>query len=153
MEPNDGHPGPERRATPRVQLLSHVFFSAGRVEGRGVLHEVSKTGARIEDTSPRLKPGTKVQLTFVLDQDGQPMDISANVVRETESGFAVQFTETNERLELWFQEVLSRSERGDSRETDRSSPPREAGPAPNTLRTPSQRPPGDAAKKTLGSDP
>jgi hypothetical protein len=152
MGPNDGHPGPERRATPRVQLLSHVFFSAGRVEGRGVLHELSKTGARVEDTSPRLKPGTTVQLTFALDQEGQPLDISATVVRETESGFGVQFAEINERLELWIQETLSRSDQADSPQTDPSSPPRESGRAAKARGTPSQRPSGETSKKALQGD-
>ena len=100
-------PVSERRAAPRIQLLSHAFYWADRVEGRGELHDVSMTGARIEEASTPMKPGTKLRVTFGLNECGTAIQLWADVVRETETGFAVQFLEMDRLLREWLHRVTS----------------------------------------------
>ena len=97
----------ERRVAPRVELLSHAFYWAYGVEGCGELHDVSMTGARIEEASTPMKPGTKLRVTFRLKECGTAIQLWANVVRETETGFAVQFLEMDRLLEESLHRVTS----------------------------------------------
>jgi hypothetical protein len=62
------------------------------VEGRGVLHDISLVGAFIEDASPRLKAGTRLELRFSPRPDCLPIRVKAEVKRETETGFGVEFS-------------------------------------------------------------
>ena len=112
--PSNEHRTPERRGAPRVRLLSHAFFSAGRVEGRGTLYDLSITGAGLKEATPLMKLGTKIRLTFALREDDSPIRIWGKVIRETETGFAVQFIEQDRRLNEWLQLVISQSESGAS---------------------------------------
>lgn len=106
----NGYQASERRAAPRIRLLSHAYFSAGRVEGRGVLYDLSATGARIEEATSRIKPGTKIHLTFALDEHDSSVSVSAAVVRETETGFAVHFVDPNQRVKEWVEGFIADQE-------------------------------------------
>ena len=99
----------ERRGASRVRLLTHAYFAAGRVEGRGILHDLSITGACINEASPRMKPGTELRLTFALREDDLPVRIRGKVVRETETGFAVEFIKLARGLRELLQRVISDS--------------------------------------------
>lgn len=81
----------DRRGAERVARPSSVFFSAGRIEGSGILADLSSTGARIEEVSARLRPGTPVAMTLELHGEGFTFEVKGRVARETESGFAVEF--------------------------------------------------------------
>ncbi len=93
----------ERR---RVRLLDRVVFWSGRVEGAGSLRDLSISGARVDDASAKLKPGTKVELTWGLRENGSPLRIPANVVRETDTGFAVEFLDLSAEVRVWLEEVI-----------------------------------------------
>jgi hypothetical protein len=82
--------GAERRAAPRYRARGPVCFTAEDVEGRGVLHDISLVGAFIEDASPRLKAGTRIELRFSPRPDCLPIRVKAEVKRETETGFGVE---------------------------------------------------------------
>ncbi len=66
---------------------------------------VSATGALLENAEPLLISGGKIRLRFSLAQDAIPVDVAAEVVRETETGFAVRFT----RMDARFKAVLRAS--------------------------------------------
>lgn len=95
-----------RPRAPRVRLLSHAYFAAGRVEGRGILHDLSITGACINEASPRVKPGTEIRLTFALREHDVPVRIWGKVVRKTETGFAVEFIKLDRSLRESLQRVI-----------------------------------------------
>jgi c-di-GMP-binding flagellar brake protein YcgR len=86
-----------------------VFFWAGRVEGRGVLYDLSIGGARIDEAAPQMPAGTEIGLTFALREDDSPIQIRGEVVRETPDGFGVKFTEVNEQLREWIELIISES--------------------------------------------
>jgi hypothetical protein len=109
--PDKGYAGDERRKTPRIRLLSHVFFWAGRVEGSGTLHDLSSGGARIEDASPTMKVGSAIKLTFALNDNDAPIDLRGEVVRSTSTGFAVKFTDVNDELKEWIEQVIAQAGR------------------------------------------
>ena len=78
----------EKRKGPRFKTLFDALYSLGREEGSGVLVDLSCSGARLENTSPRPEPGTKVRL-YVFVQPVQPFELIGHVVRHTEDGFAI----------------------------------------------------------------
>ena len=107
--PNEKDQLVEPRGAPRVRLLRHAYFAAGRVEGRGILHDLSITGACINEASPRVKPGIQIRLTFALREQDVPVGIWGKVVRKTETGFAVEFIRLDRSLRELLQRVISDS--------------------------------------------
>ena len=86
-----------------------------RTDARGLLHDISSSGARIEEASLRLKPGTVVRLTLPLIGEFEPVQVRGEVVRETETGFAVRFVDAEsiqESLERWM-DMARRQARGE----------------------------------------
>jgi hypothetical protein len=75
-----------------------VHFEAGFTEGWGSLADISTKGARIDDADPRLKKGSNVRLMISLVEGALPVKLKARVVRETTTGFAVQFSGLEPRL-------------------------------------------------------
>jgi len=60
----------------------------------GQICDLSVTGARIEKTDISPLIGSRVQVSFVLGSDAAPLEVSAEVVRETRGGgFAIEFRE------------------------------------------------------------
>ncbi len=104
----------EHRGKPRVAradeqgLPERVYFSFGRIEGVGVLRDVSATGARIAATR-RLPPGLAIEMYFVVDATRR-LRASAEVVRTTASGFVARFLEVEPDLERLIAEAAARSE-------------------------------------------
>jgi CBS domain-containing protein len=86
-----------------------VGFQAGDVEGRGTLEDISVTGARIEQAVPTLKAGTALRLRFAPDA-GLTVELRGKVVRETESGFAVEFTHVPAALKTLLRLQLGQAE-------------------------------------------
>ena len=99
--------GPERRSSLHVPVGSRALFSADRIEGQGILHDLSPEGARIEEASARLPPRSRVRISFEILGEVFPLWIPATVVRETETGFAVQFLEMDRLLKEWLHRVTS----------------------------------------------
>ncbi len=94
----------ERRAAPRFQ--GSVYFRSGRVQGTGVLHDISLTGARVVPLtiSGKLEPDAPVDLWVSRDIDHGPRIAGARVVWSNDVEFAVEF----ETLHEWVQELLQR---------------------------------------------
>ena len=70
---------------------------------------VSATGALLEDAEPLLISGGEISLRFSLAQDTIPVEVSAEVVRETETGFAVRFTTMDARIRAVLRTVISKA--------------------------------------------
>ena len=70
---------------------------------------VSATGALLEDAEPLLISGGKIRLRFSFAPDAIPVDVSAEVVRETETGFAVRFTTMDARVRAVLRAVISKA--------------------------------------------
>ena len=91
--------GPEDRARPRSAPRApvQVQFSAGRVDGTGVIGDLSLSGAWIAEASASPAAGTLIAL-FLDTGAGEPVRATAEVVRRTAKGFAVRFPTLNPQL-------------------------------------------------------
>ena len=92
----------ERRAAPRFQ--GSVYFRSGRVQGTGVLHDISPSGARVVPLTMfgKLEPDAPVDLWVSRDIDHGPRTAGARGVWSNDVEFAVEF----ETLGEWVHELL-----------------------------------------------
>ncbi len=81
--------GEDRRSSARVSSV--VFYSSGRIEGRGIPYDVSPTGARILDASATVSIGSVVALLPEAIEEDSTSPVRGTVVRRDASGFAVCF--------------------------------------------------------------
>jgi hypothetical protein len=75
---------------------------------RGVIADLSTTGARIVGLAQRPEPGTEVRLRFSLLDGAKPVLVKATVVRHTKTGYAVHFNRIDPKLLRVFKHGLSR---------------------------------------------
>ena len=85
-----------RRRHNRIPIRLEGFYAAGRVEGVGVLANISYSGALIEDTVMRPEIGTLVVLYVYLQppsafEAATPFELSGHVVRHSSAGFAIEY--------------------------------------------------------------
>ncbi len=85
-----------KRRGDRVSIRLEAFYSYGRVEGDGVLANISYSGARIEDTTMRPEVGTLVTLYVHLKPPSAveaptPFKLAGHVVRHSSAGFAIEY--------------------------------------------------------------
>lgn len=86
----------ERRRAPRIPW--EVQFSSGRLEGTGILRDLSVSGAHIMALGIQPAPGEPARLYFSTCWTEEPLVVVAKVTRRTDSGFAVRFCEADPRL-------------------------------------------------------
>ena len=98
----------ESRSSPRVVVRFPVKFFGRNVEGTAYARNVSVSGALLEEAEPLLITGGQIRLRFALAPDALPIDISAEVVRETEGGFTVRFTRMDSRVRSVLKTVISK---------------------------------------------
>jgi len=80
----------ERRKHPRFRARFDTLASSGRMEGAGVLTDISYSGARLESSSLTPELGTKVRL-YVFVQPVSPFELVGEVVRTSSGGFAIAY--------------------------------------------------------------
>ncbi len=78
----------ERRDEVRIETRFEVAWSAGRLEGVGVLRNLSGSGAWIDEVSVQPPMGARIRIV-ILEDDRDPLVVEGVVVRRTTSGFAV----------------------------------------------------------------
>ena len=101
--------GRESRSSARISVRFPVTYTGRQVEGTAMARNVSATGALLEDAEPLLISGGEISLRFSLAQDTIPVEVSAEVVRETETGFAVRFTTMDARIRAVLRTVISKA--------------------------------------------
>ena len=67
------------------------------LEGTGRVSNISKSGLLLEDVDPPVISGSTIKLRLSFLEDSIPVEIPAQVTRETETGFAVEFKKLNPR--------------------------------------------------------
>ncbi len=105
---------------PRVQVQFAAEYVGKRVDGTGNVRNLSRTGALIEPAEPPLEPGSEVGIRLWFPDSTLAVEVAAEVVRESDAGFAVRFTEMNERtyniLTLVIARAVARGLAGDDEE-------------------------------------
>ena len=76
-----------------------VFFSAGAIRGTGIILDISATGAHIYKPSLNVARGVVLDLFFLQPDTERRLHADGEVVRRTESGFAVHFLRVERELE------------------------------------------------------
>ncbi len=82
----------ERRAQPRTKIGLDVLCSSGREEGTAILKHLSVSAALLEPATIRPAVGDSVTIRLQVESDEEPDSLRTNVVRQTPSGFAVEFS-------------------------------------------------------------
>ncbi len=91
-----------RRHENRVPISLKAYYSFGRVDGVGVLANISYSGALIEDISTRPPEiGTPIVLwVYLISPSGveevTPLELVGYVVRHTSTGFAVEYEDNHD---------------------------------------------------------
>ena len=70
---------------------------------------MSKSGARLEQTSEPVKPDTSLTLELCFFPGAAPVVLSAEVVRKTPGGFAVRFVNVNDRNQSLLRVILPKA--------------------------------------------
>ena len=97
-----------KRGKERVQMRVPVEFRGRRTQGRGFIRNISESGALVEDAAPLVVAGCRIRLRFAFFEDSLPVEIPASVVRETATGFGVQFSGLDARLRNVLALVIAR---------------------------------------------
>ena len=79
------------RRNPRMPTRFAIQFSSQRQEGKGVLANISYTGARVEETGIRPSIGALAILYVCLPDDLKPFQLEGKVARHTHAGFAIEY--------------------------------------------------------------
>jgi hypothetical protein len=86
------------RTDQRFQLKLPVNYETADGRGRGVTWDISTRDARIEGVSYLARPGTAITLEVLLPPDMIPLELRGQVVRETITGFAVEFVGVHDHV-------------------------------------------------------
>ena len=95
-----------RRGDGRVQTRFESLYSSGRKEGTGTLIDISYSGAHIEGVSTQPELGKGLRL-FVFVQPISPFELVGEVVRHTETGFAIEFSGLSDELKRFVDDVAA----------------------------------------------
>ena len=99
----------EQRTDDRVSI-GIVGLEIDGLCSTGRVHDISGTGARIEDTPLKPAVGADVRVTFVLSLDRPGFEVLGEVVRFTETGgFAISFSAVDPRLRAVLIELADRA--------------------------------------------
>jgi len=84
-----GNPS-NRRRNARIKTSFETLYSSERLEGAGVLMDLSYEGALLQDASSKPAVGAHVRL-YVFVRPVDPFELLGSVVRHTADGFAIRF--------------------------------------------------------------
>ena len=118
-------------AQPGVSRHLRLLKEGGLVEeerdrGWSYYGLISSSGALIEEVDPPLLSGGKIALSFTPFDDSKPIELRATIVRETDTGFAVEFDEldvpTYKILRTAISEAIRRSQEESAAVKRRAAP-------------------------------
>jgi hypothetical protein len=92
-EENPDPPPEKPQPARRFHLRIPVKYESEEQSGEGMLVDLSSSGALIEATNVPLNFGALVDIGYTLESEEKPTELYGKVVRETDSGFAVEFVE------------------------------------------------------------
>ncbi len=96
----------EKQAAPRLEARIPVGYSGGRLEGQGIISNLSKSGAALSEITTPVPNGVRLNLEFAALSGLPWFSLWAEVVRQTEDGFAVRFLEPDSQKRRLLDPVL-----------------------------------------------
>lgn len=106
---DDSRDLPERRVAKRFPVHVAVSYRSASIQGKAQISSMSRSGARLEQTSEAVPLGTNVAMELCFFPGAAPILLSAEVVRETPGGFAVKFVSLTERNQALLRVVLPKA--------------------------------------------
>ena len=99
----------DTRKSRRINVRFRAEFTGRKVRGAGVVQNISLGGALIEQADPLLLSGGEVKVRFSFFENSVPVEVPAEIVRETSSGFAVRFRDLSRRMRSVLTVAISRA--------------------------------------------
>jgi hypothetical protein len=87
----------DNRRDLRIRTQFETLYSAGRMEGAGVLADISYSGARLDGVSHKPELGSVLRL-YVFLHPVNPFELKGRVVRHTEKGFAIEYKDLDPEI-------------------------------------------------------
>ena len=81
----------------RIGTRFETLYSLGRMEGVGMLTDISYSGALFEETTVKPDIGTEVR-AYVFVQPVSPLELVGEVVRHTDNGFAIAYKDLDPEI-------------------------------------------------------
>lgn len=88
----------EQRAEPRKSVCAGVVYRSGKQEEGAEVVNISLSGALLKCAAPPPDEGTIVEVRFDSPETGTTIEVNAQVIRHTEPGFAIHFSEVTTGL-------------------------------------------------------
>ncbi len=108
--PDNGRGSGDTRA-PRFDLRVPIKYQSRGDRGNGIIWDISSSGARIELATVGVVPGSTVRMSFSYLPTAPPVLTSAQVVRYTQGGFAVQFVNMGRQTHQLLEDALPNAAR------------------------------------------
>lgn len=102
-----------RRVDPRREVEIPVRFGIRDTSSEGAIGDISVSGARIERTPDRPSPGTRMFLELPLADSSSRFRVLTHVIRDTGTGFAVQFIQLDAQMRQRIQRLIRKLGRAD----------------------------------------
>ena len=100
----------EQDPRPRHHMQTPIAYWGAEVEGGGTLADISASGALIEPAFPPVSPGTHLTLALPYfprtHVEIRSVELQSEVVRATDSGFAVFFKDLDPEATSLLKELL-----------------------------------------------
>ena len=106
---------PERRRGTRYLVQLPVSYRSAGGSTRGTILDISATGAAVEGTPPHEQLGGALVLQFECFGTIEPIGLNATLVRLTDRGFAVQFSEPEPFLKALLKIAMLHMEQSEAR--------------------------------------
>ncbi len=106
---------PERRRGTRYLVQLPVSYRSPAGSMRGTIQDISVTGACIEGAPPHERIGGTLVLQFECFGTIEPIGLDATLVRLTDRGYAVQFTEPEPFLKALLKIAMLHMEQHEAR--------------------------------------
>ena len=101
----------------RIETRVEVVWAAASLDGEGVLRNLSRSGAWIDEVSvqPPLDARIRVVILDMEEEEREPVLVNGVVVRRSSTGFAVEFDPATSSGIGFLLERLAESDRSDRR--------------------------------------
>ena len=111
------------QSSPRYEMDALASYQCAELEGEATIANISTSGALLEPASTRLPLGTPLYLRITRLPSSPGLEISSEVVRATDSGFAVRFKNLDPEVGELLSELLPirRTDPGSTRSLARAS--------------------------------
>lgn len=90
----------------RYAFPAPVGYEGDSISGSGIIANISRSGALIDPADPPVAPGANLGVRLSYFQGSYEVELLAEVVRATEAGFAVRFSDLRREVRSLLDAIL-----------------------------------------------